>query len=131
MSVKQRAYLMMEVMISGAITAVAVVALMGQLADARTASISAGRDATAQALLRRELDRARTLGFNSVASVTINDIVETQLSGKYRRTWDVTAAQTEIMFNAQTSRFRDVTVTIARPGRTTDKTYQGVVRIYE
>lgn len=125
---RRRGYLLIEVTVAAAITAVALVALLGQAGDGLALSTTAARDLTAQGLVNRGLEEARSLGFTGV--VAKSAAVVPGVNGEYKRTVTVTPG-TANLFGATTSNYKDVTVTITRPGRGQPITSEGRVRLYE
>lgn len=57
--VRRRGYILLETVISGVITATAVLGLLGQLSSARVAGVAAAREQTASRLAAGELENAR------------------------------------------------------------------------
>ena len=127
-SPRRRGYLLLEVTLAGVITGIAVTALIVQLGDARVKSISAARDMTAQGLVAQGIERARSKGFDNVVDIASTPI--TGLQGTYSRATTVVPGD-ETLFAAQTTAFKDVTVTVTHPQGSGTRTYKAAVRLYE
>jgi Tfp pilus assembly protein PilV len=125
---QRRGYILLEVAIAGAITSVAVLGLLGLLSDAQVKSVASSRDVTAQGLLRREVERVKSLKFGTVAAISSTPV--TGLMGTYAVTWAV-ATGNEALLAGETSNFKDVTVKVTHPEGTKTKNHQTVVRVYE
>jgi hypothetical protein len=125
----RRGYLLLEVTIAGAIAALAVASLLTLLGETRAQSIAVARDGTARGIVARDIERARAKGFIGVAAIA--PAVVTGVTGRYIAETQVVTGS-EVLFNAQTSDFKDVTVVVTHPindGTTTSE--QATVRLYE
>lgn len=91
---RQRGYLLLEVMISGAITAVALATLMGNIAAQRSDSIIASRSHTANQLIIQRIEQAKALGYGTLSTTPppASDNVGLGNGGTYKRTTVVTCA---------------------------------------
>jgi Tfp pilus assembly protein PilV len=125
---RSRGYLLMEVSIAAAITSVAVLGLVSLLSDAQVTSTASSRDVTAQGLLRREVERVRSLKFGTIAVQPATPV--TGLMGTYKIQLDVGTA-TETLIAGETTNFKDVTITVTHPERGKVRTHTTMVRVYE
>lgn len=125
----RRGYLLMEVMVAGAITAVALAGLLTMAGNNLATSTLAARDLTAQGLMQRAVEQVRMKGFALAASVGATTVA-TQ-AGTYTRTIVVTPGS-ETIFGGTASTFKDAVITVtfasttAKPHTTTT-----TVRLYE
>jgi Tfp pilus assembly protein PilV len=125
---RRRGYILIEVTIAAAITAVALVALLGQAGEGLVMSSTAARDLTAQGLVNQGLEEIRALGFTGVATKTPAVVVG--MNGEYTRGVAVTP-NSEILFGTTSSNYKDVTVTVTRKVGGQTLRYEGRVRVYE
>lgn len=127
-SVPRRGYLLAEVMVASAITAVALVALLGQAGDGLVQSTTIARDLTAQGLVNRSFEEIRGLGFAGVTAKA--ETAVTGVHGEYTRQIKVTTGS-EALFGSSSSNYKDVEVIIRRKVAGKTKTYQSQVRVYD
>ena len=126
---RRRGYLLMEVMVAGAITAAALAGLLTMAGNNLATSTLSARDLTAQGLMQRAVEQVRMKGYASASSVAATT-VSTQ-AGTYTRTIVVTNG-TETIFGGTASKFKDVTVTVTfAPGAAKPHTTSTTVRLYE
>ncbi len=107
-----RGYLLIEALIGGAIIAVAISALLGQLADARRQTILAEREIEAQQLVTQKFEQLRAAGYTGLPTAAVTETVA--LGASYRRFTSVSAAATDTM-NGINMTYRDATITICAP----------------
>lgn len=124
----RRGYLLLEVGIAGAITAVAVSGLLVMMAANRVDAIALGRDMTARGLVARDIERARSRGFAALVSLPAAPVAG--LTGTYTSETLVVTG-TEVLFGTQASNFKDITVVVTHPKGKTISSASAVVRIYE
>jgi hypothetical protein len=120
----RRGYMLLEVAIGGAVTAVILATVFNQLAAARVRSITAARDVTAAQLVTEKIEEMRQAAVPAAATETVAGV-----SGTYTRTV-VVATGTETM-GATTLSYTDVAVTVSFPsndGR--NHTFSATLRRY-
>lgn len=126
---RRRGYLLMEVMIAGAITAVALGGLLTMAGNNLATSTLSARDLTAQGLVQRAVEQVRMKGYLAVTSESATT-VSTE-AGTYTRTIAVKTGS-ETIFGGIASNFKDVAVTVTfAPGSAKPHTTTTTVRLYE
>lgn len=128
MKQRKRGYLLLEVTVAGAIAAVAVASLLTMLGDSRTKSISVARDITARGIVARGLERARAKGFLGVTNIAPTP--EPNVTGQYLVETRVVSGS-EVLFSAQTSAYKDVTVIVTHTAGSGVVSESALVRLYE
>lgn len=135
---KHRGYLLIDIMIGGAMAAVIIAGVLTVLANARAKNVAAARDVVASQLVLEKLEQQRSLGFAGVAAATEPTVAG--VTGAFKREVTVSAIGTDTVVSGthtSTLRFRDVTVTVTykvgellqRGGGT--RTSQATTRVYE
>jgi hypothetical protein len=104
----RRGYMLLEVMIGGAMTAVVVMTVLTQIAQARAQNITTGRDVTAAQLVLEKMEEQRLASAWTAATETVASV-----NGMYTRTVAV-AACTETVGSLSLT-CNDVTVTVTFP----------------
>jgi hypothetical protein len=136
---KQRGYLLIDVMVGGALAAVVVAGVLTVLASARTKNVHTARDIVASQLVLDQLERCRSFGFANIGVAGKCPLIVTPTAvagqtGNYLMTVAATAAANETI-NSIKLRFRDVTVTVqynAERGSTpATRKAQATTRIYQ
>lgn len=115
MANRSRGYVLIEVMVGGALFAVLVSVLLTQLAEARTRNVIAGRDVVAAQLVQEQLGRERAAGYAGTPSATCNAAFAAVASqtGKYERKCEVVNGTRTVGSAAtQTLNVNTVTVTV-------------------
>lgn len=125
---KPRGYMLLEAMMAGSMTAIAVLGVMTLLADGRVRSIGAARTATAQELVSQQLEAARVLGFAGAAASP--PAVVPGLAGKYTREV-VVVGGADTLVGSESSNYKDVTVSVTFNDGAVTRTRQATVRLYE
>lgn len=132
---RSRGYLLMEMMVGGAMAAVILLGVLSLIASARAANIAARRDITANQLVTEMIEQKRFGAFPPTA------VVATPISaagGVYTRTVDVTdgPACPETRTNpgggpAFSLACRDVTVTVTFDNQGVTRTASATMRMYQ
>ncbi len=104
----RRGYMLLEVSIGGAVTAVILATVFNQLSAARVRSITSARDVTASQLVIERIEAMRQAAVPTAATETVANV-----NGRYTRTTAV-ATGTETM-GTTTLTFTDVAVTVSFP----------------
>jgi hypothetical protein len=138
----QRGYLLLEMVVCGALAAVILAGILSQLVRARNLNVATGRDVIASQLVLERLEIARNTPFTNAAIANGITSTDTPLSG-YTRTMTVSNSCSEAMtFPAPalgaTALCKDITVTVtfrmnqtgAGSGLQT-RTSQAQTRIYQ
>ena len=137
-----RAYLLIDVMIGGALAAVVIAGLLSVLVDARAKNVQATRDVVATQLVLESLERCRAAGFAGVSGATCplaappGTAVPGQ-TGNYKRSIQSSVAGSPETINAIQLPFKDVTVTVTyvvggpTAGTNATRTSQATTRIYQ
>ncbi|HEY4220088.1 MAG TPA: hypothetical protein VGO62_02070 [Myxococcota bacterium] len=121
MKTKRRAYILMEVAISGALLAILAGELLSTLADARVKNVVSGRDVVASQLALAKIEQQRSLGYLNVGtdtgpSCSSGGTVENPVAGpaaNYTRTCTAAAMPgTNINVNGKIVKCRDVDVAV-------------------
>ena len=125
MDLRRRGYVLMEVMMGGAMLAVLLTSVLMQLGEARGHTARAGRDAVSGRLVEAKLEELRDLG---AAAASGSDAPVTQ--GTYARSWTVSGAQTQVVGDARTLTFRDVNVVVTYSFKGQARTSRAATRVY-
>lgn len=132
---RTRGFLLIDVMIAGALAAVVIGSVLSVLANARSKNVAAARDVIATQLVLEKLDQVRSLPFGSLAGAAGTEATVPNVTGKYARVTAVTASANETV-SSTAMPFRDVTVTVTYtsdafgPGAGTRAT-QATTRVYQ
>jgi hypothetical protein len=136
----QRGYLLLEMVVCGALAAVILAGILSQLVRARNLNVATGRDVIASQLVLERLEIARNTPFGSLTNGS--STTDTPLIG-YTRTTAISASCSETMTfpapaGTATVACKDITVTVtfrmnqtgAGTGLQT-RTSQATTRIYQ
>jgi len=135
MTTRARAYLLLEIALGGAIVAVIVGGILTSLSQARTMTITVGRDQTASQLVLEKLDERRALGFALVTAQSAATVAT--VAGNYTRTTTVTNCTEIVPAPGTNINCKDIRVTVTFTtsngsglGGAT-RTAQATARVYE
>jgi hypothetical protein len=131
---KKRGYILLEVVVGGAMAAVLIAGLMTQVASSRQDNVVAGRDVIASVLVteRLEAERSRGHGFSGCAADSSPTVVTGQ-QGNYTRTCSRAALAESV--RGVNLPYDEVTVTVeyktSRPAPRDKRQIQAVTRVYK
>ena len=117
---KARAYLMFEVMVGGAMSAVIIVGIISSLSHTHSMRVVAGRDTTASQLALVKMEELRRASFPPTTAGSPESPVP-GVQGRYTRSWTVSAVATESITPpalgspAINNSFVDISVTVSFP----------------
>lgn len=124
-----RGFLLLDVMVGGALVALILATLLVILASARAKNVAASRDLVATQLVLEEIDRQRAASlFEGVPLPTTSPVVTT--SGTYLRSASMPASGDESIGGFQLP-FKDVMVKVTYQSEGKTRTSQATTRIYE
>lgn len=109
---RTRGYLLIDVMIAGALAAVVIVSVLTVLANARARNVAAARDVIATQLVLEKLDQVRSVAFASLAGAAGDEPAVADVNGTYRRLTTVGPLANETVSGTPLP-FRDVTVMVS------------------
>lgn len=108
---RARGFLLIDIMVGGAIAAVVIAGMLTLLVSARNKNVVATRDAVATQLVLERIDKERSRPFTSLATGTAVEAVVAGQTGKYRRETTIGGALTESVGSFSLP-FRDITVVV-------------------
>ena len=123
-----RGFLLLDVMVGGALVALILATLLVILASARAKNVAASRDLVATQLVLEEIDRQRAASFANVPLLPASPVVTT--SGTYLRSASQPAAGNESIIGFSLP-FKDVMVKVTYESEGKTRTSQATTRIYE
>lgn len=127
----RRGYILLEVMMGGALTALVIAGLLSSLADARVQNIIASRDAVAAALAQDMMEEARSRGFGNAATVCTGAFAPVpNQQALYRRRCTITAASSHTL-NGVSVTFEKVDVVVEFDTARGKRTAKASTRMYQ
>ena len=123
-----RGFLLLDVMVGGALVALILATLLVILASARAKNVAASRDLVATQLVLEEIDRQRAASYANVPLFPASPVVTT--SGTYLRSASMPASDDESIGGFQLP-FKDVMVKVTYQSEGKTRTSQATTRIYE
>jgi type II secretory pathway pseudopilin PulG len=109
-----RGYLMIEAVVGGAIVAVAISALLSQLAYARKQTYLAEREIEAQQLVTQKYEQSRAAGYGALPTALVTETI-TLGGASYKRFTNSAVVSPVEQMNGVNMPARDVTITICAP----------------
>lgn len=131
-----RGYLLIDIMIGGALAAIVITGILTVLANARARNTNAARDVIASQLVLERIDQVRSQAFATINSTPDeNPVTGANIRGNYRRRTQVSTTGSPENVGGFSLPFKDVTVTVtyttgAVTGATT-RTTQATTRVYQ
>jgi hypothetical protein len=127
----RRGYILLEVMMGGALTALVVAGLLSSLADARVRNIVAGRDAVAASLAQDMVEEVRSRGFGNAGGLCTGAFAPVSNNqAVYRRKCTLTAAATHALQGVNVT-FEKVDVVVEFDSTIGKRTAKASTRIYQ
>lgn len=128
-----RGYLMIDIMVGGALAAVVIAGLLTVLASARQKNVAATRDIIATQLVVEKLEQQRAAGFTALTVGTATEPEVAGQTGKYQRVTVITAGSENVGTGVDTFTlaFKDVAVTVTYETVDGQRKTQAASRVYE
>lgn len=127
----RRGYILLEVLMGGAMTALVVTGLLSSLADARVKNIIAGRDAVAAGLAQSMMEEVRSRGFGNATSLCTGAFAPVpNQQAAYRRRCTLAAAASHTL-NTVTVTFEKVDIVIEFDTVNGKRTAKASTRMYQ
>jgi type II secretory pathway pseudopilin PulG len=133
----RRGYLLIDIMIGGALAAVVIAGIMTVLSSARTRNVHATRDVVASQIVLDQLERCRAAGFAGVGGAKCPPGATNVVNNgtNYTRTVTISTTGSPDVLGTVSIPFKDVTVTVTYVGerfsQTPTRQSQATTRIYQ
>ena len=138
---KRRGFLLIDVMIAGAIAAVVIAGILTVIASARSANVAAARDVIAAQLVLEKIDQMRSEPFAALTTGTFStENPVAGATGRYQRVVTVSGIVTDTVVSGTSSNAlsgRNITVTVtyvsdaANIANNTTRTSAATTRVYQ
>lgn len=126
-----RGYILLEVMMGGAMTALLCAHLLSSLSDARVRNVLAARDGVAAALVQDKIEEARSRGFGNAGTICSGAfVVVPNQQAAYRRSCTIGAAQSQTL-NGVAVQFEPVDVVVEYDTTNGTRNAKASTRMYQ
>jgi Tfp pilus assembly protein PilV len=109
---RHRGFLLIDVMVAGAIAAVGVASVLPLVANARAKNVAAARDVIASQLVLEKIEQVRSLSYAAVADAGLTEASVANVTGTFTRVTTTATAGSPETVSGTALPFIDVTVTV-------------------